>query len=92
MKSESFLDHAAFFVKDIIWHIKFFEEVLGITVREIQGDPESPKQVWFHGGLQLISSPDFNGSQGRMAHLGFMVKDQAAVLDLAYARGVEELP
>lgn len=92
MRTESFVDHVAFYVKDIVWHINFFEEVLGLTIREIEGQAENPKQVWFHGGIQLISAANFEGPEGRLAHIGFMVKDQNAVLDLAYAKGVTELP
>lgn len=92
MRAESFVDHAAFFVRDIRWHIRFFEEVLGLTIRETQGDTDNPQQVWFHGGIQLVSKPDFNESEGRLAHIGLMVKDMESVLDRAYGRGVTELP
>lgn len=91
-KIQSFVDHAAFFVRDIKWHISFFEEVLGMSVREIAGASEEPSQVWFNGGIQLVSAPDFEGPEGRMAHIGFMVENQSEVLDKAYARGVVELP
>ena len=88
----SFLDHAAFYVRDMAWHISFFREVLGLEIRETAGDPGVPEQVWFHGGVQLIADPGFRGPEGRMGHLGFMVEDLEDTLDKAYARGVTELP
>ena len=91
-KVASFVDHVAFYVSDVHWHISFFNEVLGLAIREIQGDAENPRQVFFHGGIQLCNDPEFKGPEGRMAHIGFMVEDMDAVLEKAYARGVTEMP
>ena len=47
----SYVEHVAIRVKDIHWHIRFFREVLGMTLREVQGSDDAPKQVWAIGGF-----------------------------------------
>ena len=40
MNKHAYIDHAAITVTDIEWHIKFFEEILGMTItrrRENEG-------------------------------------------------------
>ena len=54
---KSYVEHVAVRVKDIQWHINFFYEALGMDVREIDGDPASPRQYWTIGGMQLMSTP-----------------------------------
>ena len=90
--SKAYLEHVAIFVRDIHWHIRFFEEVLGMTMREVDGPPESPRQHWTLGGMQFIAAPDFTGPEGRLAHLGVMCEDLEAALAAARAFGVTELP
>ena len=87
-----YLEHTALPVRDIARHIEFFRDVLGMTVRQIDGDPDRPEQVWFWGGIQLKSAPDFAGPEGRLAHLGIMTDDLEETLRRVYARGAEELP
>ena len=43
--SKAYLEHVAIFVRDIHWHIRFFEEVLGMTMREVDGTPEDAAPV-----------------------------------------------
>ena len=69
MSPRAYLEHAAVFVKDIRWHVRFFREVLGMTLREIDGPADDPRQCWTLGGLQFIAAPDFAGPEGRLAHL-----------------------
>jgi glyoxylase I family protein len=88
----SYVEHVAVRVKDIEWHIRFFREVLGMTVREVDGSPEAPKQIWTVGGMQLMADPGFEGPEGRLAHLGIMCEDLEAALRAAKAWGVKELP
>lgn len=88
----SYIEHVAVPVRDIDWHIRFFREVLGMTLREIRGTPEAPTQVWTIGGLQLLADPAFNGPEGRLAHLGIMTEDVEEALRLARAWGAVELP
>lgn len=85
------LEHAALWVRDIHWHIDFFREVCGMTMREQQGPPESPAQYWTLGGLQFIASPDFAGPEGRLAHLGVMCEDLEATLAAAKRFDVTEM-
>lgn len=88
----SYLEHVAVRVKDIDWHIRFFKDVLGMTMREETRAGQTPRQVWTIGGLQLMSDADFNGPEGRLAHLGIMTEDLEAALAEAAAWGVSELP
>jgi predicted enzyme related to lactoylglutathione lyase len=89
----SYVEHVAVRVKDIHWHVRFFREVLGMTVREIEGSTDAPRQLWTIGGMQLMSDPSFAGPEGRLAHLGVMTEDLEAVLRRAYAwDGVKALP
>ncbi|NIF29071.1 VOC family protein [Pantoea sp. Tr-811] len=89
---KAYLEHVAFWVKDIQWHIRFFSEVCGMAMREVQGDVEQPAQYWTLGGLQFIHQPDFAGPEGRMAHLGIMCEDLEAALAAAQRFGVSEMP
>jgi catechol 2,3-dioxygenase-like lactoylglutathione lyase family enzyme len=92
----SYLEHVAIRVKDIHWHIRFFQEVLGQEMRQIAGSPEQPVQYWTLGGLQFMASPEFFASPsndaGWLAHLGIMVNDLEAALTAAQSWGVRELP
>ncbi|MGO3741215.1 VOC family protein [Kerstersia sp.] len=89
---KAYLEHVAIFVHDIRWHIRFFEEVLGMTMREVDGAPEAPRQYWTLGGLQFIAQPGFQGPEGRLAHLGVMCEDVEAALAAAQAFGVQQMP
>lgn len=84
----SYVEHVAVRVKDIQWHIRFFCEVLGMTVREVDGSADAPKQIWTIGGMQLMSDPGFGGPEGRLAHLGIMCED----LELPQGRNWLALP
>lgn len=88
----SYVEHVAVRVKDIDWHIRFFKDVLGMTIREETPAGQTPYQVWTIGGMQLMSDDDFNGPEGRLAHLGIMTEDLEEALAEAAAWGVSELP
>ena len=88
----SYVEHVAVRVKDIDWHLRFFKEVLGMTMREETPAGQSPYQVWTIGGMQLMSDPGFKGPEGRLAHLGIMTEDLEAALAEAAQWGVTELP
>jgi acyl dehydratase/catechol 2,3-dioxygenase-like lactoylglutathione lyase family enzyme len=90
MTPKSYVEHAAIFVKDIHWHIRFFKEVLGMECREIDGTPESPNQYWTIGGIQFISNPTFDLPEGRLGHLGIVCEDMDFALEKAKAFGVVE--
>jgi catechol 2,3-dioxygenase-like lactoylglutathione lyase family enzyme len=89
---KAYLEHVAIFVRDIRFHIRFFEEVLGMTMREVDGTPEDPRQYWTVGGMQFIAMPDFQGGEGRLAHLGVMCEDVQAALEAARKFDVQEMP
>ncbi|MBU9455839.1 VOC family protein [Burkholderia multivorans] len=89
---KAYLEHVAIRVKDIHWHIRFFEDVLGMTMREVDGSREAPRQYWTLGGLQFISEPRYDGPEGRLAHLGVMCEDLDAAIAAAQAFGVTEMP
>jgi catechol 2,3-dioxygenase-like lactoylglutathione lyase family enzyme len=89
---KAYVEHVAIWVQDIQWHIRFFHDVFGMTMREAEGPAENPKQYWMLGGMQFIASPDFSGPEGRLAHLGVMCEDVEAALTAAKAFGVEEMP
>jgi catechol 2,3-dioxygenase-like lactoylglutathione lyase family enzyme len=92
----SYVEHVAIRVRDIHWHIKFFSEVLGHTLREVDGTPDNPRQYWTIGGMQLMATPEFaappSNDAGWLAHLGIMVNDLEAALVAAKAFDVTELP
>lgn len=96
MAVKAYVEHVAVRVKDIRWHINFFYEVLGMDVREIDGPTDDPKQYWTIGGMQFISSPNFNAPpsnvDGWLAHLGVMVDDLEAAIQAAEPWGVKTLP
>lgn len=90
--SKSYVEHVAVRVKDIGWHIRFFHEALGMTVRAVDGPTDAPRQAWTIGGMQLMADPAFDGPEGRLAHLGVMAEDQEAAIAAAKAFGATELP
>jgi catechol 2,3-dioxygenase-like lactoylglutathione lyase family enzyme len=89
---KAYLEHVAIWVRDIHWHVRFFHDVLGMTMREVEGPADNPRQYWTLGGMQFIASPQFAGPEGRLAHLGVMCEDLEAALAAARAFGVEEMP
>ncbi|MFM2054941.1 MAG: hypothetical protein RL456_2978 [Pseudomonadota bacterium] len=89
---KAYLEHVALWVRDIHWHIRFFHDVLGMTMREVQGTEADPIQYWTLGGMQFIAKPDFTGPEGRLAHLGIMCEDVEAAIAAAHAFGVTEMP
>lgn len=88
----SYVEHVAIRVRDVHWHIRFFREALGMTVREVEGSTDRPRQVWTVGGVQLMADPEFAGPEGRLMHLGVMTEDLEGALAAAKAFGVTELP
>jgi predicted enzyme related to lactoylglutathione lyase len=86
-----YIEHAAFRVRDMAWHIRFFGEVFGWEVRKVDGDAASPRQVWL-GGAQLMADPEFDGTEGRVNHIGVRCADMEAAMTAALAfEGVSHL-
>ena len=96
MTVNAYIEHVAVRVKDIHWHIKFFCEVLGMDMREVDGSVDDPRQYWTIGGLQLIATPEFvappTNDAGWLAHLGVMVDDLEMAIQTAQTWGVKALP
>jgi catechol 2,3-dioxygenase-like lactoylglutathione lyase family enzyme len=88
---KAYVEHVAIFVRDIHMHMRFFKEVLGMTMREVDGSPEEPRQYWTVGGMQFIAMPDFEGPEGRLAHLGVMCEDLEAALAAAHQFDVKPM-
>ena len=91
-QKKAYVEHVAIWVKDIHWHIKFFRDVLGMTMRDVEGTVDEPRQYWTLGGMQFISSPGFKGPEGRLAHLGVMCEDLETALTEARKFDVTEMP
>jgi catechol 2,3-dioxygenase-like lactoylglutathione lyase family enzyme len=91
-QNKTYVEHAAIRVKDIHWHVRFFKEALGMSVRSIEGPEDHPKQVWFFGGVQLVSDPGFEGPEGRSAHLGIMTEDLEASIEAVNRWAVTQMP
>lgn len=89
---KAYLEHVAIWVRDIHWHIDFFQQVFGMGMREVDGPADAPRQYWTLGGLQFIHDPDYQAPEGRLAHLGVMCEDLEAALAAARAFGVTEMP
>ncbi len=93
MTTKAYLEHVAIWVRDIHWHIRFFHDVLGMTMREVQGTLDDPIQYWTLGGMQFIAKPDFTGPEGRLGHLGVMCEDVEAAIAAALSfDGVTAMP
>ena len=88
---KSYVEHVAVRVRDIGWHLRFFRDVLGMTLREVIGPENAPQKAWTIGGMQFNVDPDFKGPEGRLDHLGIMVDDLEEALDEARKWGVKEL-
>lgn len=89
----AYVEHVAVRVKDLQWHIHFFEQVFGMSIRKKSQPGDALTQVWLHGGIQLLYAPDFDSAaHGQLAHLGIMVNDMEKTLEKAYALGVKQLP
>lgn len=90
------VDHVAVRVADIAWHIRFFQEVFGMRIKEIDGPTEAPQQVWLDAGIQLIATvrhePAPSNEAGWLAHIALKVADREAVLGQAVRCGATVLP
>lgn len=88
----TYVEHVALRVKDIDWHVRFFRDVLGMPVKEVDGNAEHPHQAWTVGGVQLIADPSFEGPEGRFGHLGMMTEDVEAAIFCARQWGIDSAP
>lgn len=90
------VDHVAVRVVDIAWHVRFFQEVFGMAIEQVDGPTEAPRQVWFDAGIQLIAEVGHEAApsndEGWLVHIALRVADREAVLEQASAWGATVLP
>lgn len=91
-RPRAYVEHVAIWVQDIQWHIRFFDQVLGMTLREVQGPLDSPSQYWTLGGMQFMAKPDFAEPEGRLGHIGIMCEDLEVAIARAQSFGVTTMP
>ena len=84
----AYIDHAAYAVRDLDWHRRFFREVLGMEEEKSRVSPEGLGQVWFYGGVQLCESRETLPT-GQAHHLSLVVDDPETVRRLALEWGCE---
>ena len=89
---KAYLEHVAIFVRDIHFHIRFFEEVLGMTMREVDGTPEDTAPV-LDARRHAVHRDAGLRRTGRPARaLGVMCEDLEAALAAARTFDVKEMP
>ena len=91
MGKRATIGHTAVKVKDITSTITLLEDLLGFHVIRRAGEGETPSNVWFEEGLQLVHDPEFEGPEGRLHHLGVLVSDQEAMSQECERRGFSEV-
>ena len=81
--------HTAFRVKNIKECIKFYNEVLGLPITRLVGEPDDPRGC-FLPGLELIKDDSIKREECRgLVHIGLKVENpEAAIADLK-AKGVK---
>ena len=81
--------HTALRVKNIKECIKFYNEVLGLPINRLVGEPDDPR-VCFLPGLELIKDDSIKREECRgLVHIGLKVENpEAAIADLK-AKGVK---
>jgi len=92
---KNWVEHTAIRVKDLAWYLDFFQNAVGLSITEVQGDEKNPVQVWI-GGLQLTVDPDYisrDYTEERGWHIGINVEDVPAVMQRACSsEGVTPFP
>lgn len=87
----AYLDHMALRVRDLDWHIRFFQEVFDMAIT-MELKEAGQRKVWLAQCIQLNETPSFSEEEGRADHLGIACDDVAAVLEKAKAFDVRTLP
>ena len=93
MSNRACLEHVAIHVKDMDWHIRFFNEVFGMPVTLSFDESGETRQVWLLGGLQLIANTDFDETHiGPLAHIAIQCEAPSLVVTSAHSWGISSLP
>lgn len=86
----TYVHHVALKTRDLEWSVKFFQDVFGMTIKEVKGEaPE--RKLWMNEGLQLNEVTEGGNTDSAFDHLALGVDDQAAVLAKIEAYGCKRL-
>lgn len=85
-----YVDHVGFKTTDLEASVKFFEDVFGMTVREVKGEAPSRK-LWMDQGLQLNEAAAYDHGENAFHHLALHVDDKAEILSKIGAYGCRQL-
>lgn len=85
-----YVDHVGLKTTDLEASVKFFEEVFGMTVKEVRGEAPSRK-LWMDQGLQLNEVAEYSHTQSAFHHLALHVDDKEEILSKIGAYGCKKL-
>lgn len=87
------ISHVAINVKDFEWHVRFFQDVFGMTIARMDGD-RPDRKVWFEQGIQVNETEDASLEQapGCADHIGIHTDDVEAVLRKSREYGCTSVP
>lgn len=88
------LNHVAFSVSDLEWHIHFFENVFEMSIKKIGNPPN--RKVWMNQGIQLIESPEsaksiLSESIVLFDHIAFTVSCPSVIMEKAIHFGCTQV-
>lgn len=83
------LNHVALSVEEFEWHVHFFHEVLGMSIKKSAGEKPTRK-IWFNEGIQLNEVTKTIEDIGVCNHLGIETSDVRQTLKRAYLNGCTE--
>ncbi len=89
--NRSYVEHVAIHVKDVPWHIRFFDEALGMPVYRVKGPEDSPQQAWTVGGIQLVAQEE-GAASSVVGHIGVVTEDLEEAIRAVTAWGARETP
>lgn len=87
----SYIDHVCYWVSDLDWEVRFFQEVYGMTIERTRNE-NGLKQVWMVGGLQFREDKNFQGGDIRNDHVCLLVDDLEGCRAKALEWGCSEMP
>ena len=81
-----YVDHVGFVTTDLEASVKFFQDVFGMTVKEVKG--EAPKRkLWMNEGLQLNEVAAYDQTKNMFHHLALHVDNKEEILSKIGAYG-----
>jgi catechol 2,3-dioxygenase-like lactoylglutathione lyase family enzyme len=80
-------------VRDLEWHIDFFNNVFGMHIIQSNENEFGFRQIWFDDGLQLITTDgELYPDKGLLNHIAIAVPDVTDCLEKAHRYPVTVLP